>query len=32
VVAAGVLLAGYILLRQQRQRELEQSMTAEESP
>jgi len=31
VVAAGVLLAGYIMLRQQRQHELEQSMTAEES-
>lgn len=31
VVAIGVLLAGYILLRQQRQRELEQSMTADET-
>ncbi len=31
VVAVGVLLAGYILLRQQRQRELEQSMTADET-
>lgn len=32
VVAVGVLVAGYIMLRQQRQRELEQRMTAEETP
>lgn len=32
VVAIGVLVAGYIMLRQQRQRELEQQMTAEETP
>ncbi len=31
VVAIGVLLAGYLMLRQQRQRELDQRMTAEES-
>jgi putrescine transport system permease protein len=32
VVAIGVLLAGYLLLRQQRQRELDLRMTAEETP
>ena len=32
VVAIGVLVAGYIMLRQQRQRELELRMTAEETP
>ncbi|MDH3449925.1 MAG: ABC transporter permease subunit [Gammaproteobacteria bacterium] len=31
VVAIGVILAGYIMLRQQKQRELEQNMTANES-
>ncbi|MCP4386848.1 MAG: putrescine ABC transporter permease PotI, partial [Gammaproteobacteria bacterium] len=31
VVAIGVLVAGYIMLRQQRQRELDLKMTAEES-
>lgn len=31
IVAIGVLLAGYILLRQQRQRELDLKMTAEEA-
>ncbi len=31
VVAIGVLLAGYLMLRQQRQRELDQRMTAEET-
>ena len=31
VVAIGVIAAGYIMLRQQRQRELEQSMTANET-
>ncbi len=31
VVAIGVLVAGYLMLRQQRQRELDQRMTAEES-
>ncbi len=31
VVAIGVIVAGYIMLRQQRQRELEQKMTAEEA-
>ena len=32
VVAIGVLLAGYLMLRQQRQRELDMHMTAEETP
>ena len=32
VVAIGVIAAGYIMLRQQRQRELDMRMTAEETP
>jgi len=32
VVAIGVIIAGYIMLRQQRQRALDQRMTAEETP